>query len=163
MSAVKTAKTMTCQDCKTDCQHFGKHRNGLSRFRCPKCKRTYTEPHKRTLDTMYISQDRAGLALQLLLEGNSIRSTERITKLDRNTIMRVLVLAGDRCAALMNHKMQNIKAKHIQCDELWTFVSKKKKHVRAHDPAEFGDAWIFAAMDADTKLIPSFTVGKRTA
>ena len=57
---------------------------------------------KRVLDTMYVSQDRAVLALQLLLEGNSIRSTERITKLDRNTIMRLLVLAGERCQALMN-------------------------------------------------------------
>ena len=55
-------------------------------FRCPKCKRTYTEAHKRMLGTMYIPQDRAALAIQLLLEGNSIRSTERITKLDRNTI-----------------------------------------------------------------------------
>ena len=59
-------------------QHFGKHRNGLRRFRCPQCKRTYTESHRRTLDTMHISEDRAVLALQLLLEGNSIRSTERI-------------------------------------------------------------------------------------
>ena len=82
MNTAKTAQTMACMTCNVDCQRFGKHRNGLRRFRCPKCKRTYTEPHKRVLDTMYIPEDRAVLALQLLLEGNSIRSTERITKLD---------------------------------------------------------------------------------
>ena len=91
----QSEKTMTCETCKVDCQRFGKHRNGLRRFRCPQCKRTYTESHTRTLGMMYVSQDKAALAVQLLLEGNSIRSTERITKLDRNTIMRVLVLAGE--------------------------------------------------------------------
>ncbi len=84
MSTDKTETTMSCGTCNVSCQRFGKHRNGLRRFRCPQCKRTYTELHRRTLNTMYISEDRAVLALQLLLEGNSIRSTERITKLDRN-------------------------------------------------------------------------------
>ena len=84
-----------------NCQRFGKHRNGLRRFRCPICKKTYTESHRRVLDSMYIPQDKAVLALRLLLEGNSIRSTERITDLDRNTIMSLLVKAGDRCQTLM--------------------------------------------------------------
>ncbi len=63
-----------------DCQRFGKHRNGLRRFRCPGCKKTYTEAHRRVLETMYIPQEKAVMALRLLLEGNSIRSTERITE-----------------------------------------------------------------------------------
>src|SRR2546427_4927219 len=96
----KAARTMACRTCNVDCQRFGKHRNGLRRFRCPMCKRTYTEIHERTLGTMYIPQDRVVLAVQLLLEGNSIRSTERITCLDRNTIMSLLVRAGERCQAL---------------------------------------------------------------
>src|SRR5712692_11568598 len=110
----ETAQTLTCEACSVDCQRFGKHRNGLRRFRCPKCKRTYTEPHKRVLDTMYIPQDRAVLALQLLLEGNSIRSTERITKLDRNTLMSLLVRAGQRCHSLMNSRMNNLPLRHLQ-------------------------------------------------
>src|SRR6266849_1565319 len=114
MNTTKTAQTMACVTCSVDCQRFGMHRNGLRRFRCPKCKRTYTELHKRVLDTMYIPQDRAVLALQLLLEGNSIRSTERITKLDRNTIMSLLVLAGQRCRALMNSKMRNLRPRDLQ-------------------------------------------------
>jgi transposase-like protein/IS1 family transposase len=161
MNTTKTAQTMACMTCNVDCQRFGKHRNGLCRFRCPKCKRTYTEPHKRVLDTMYIPEDRAVLALQLLLEGNSIRSTERITKLDRNTIMSLLVLAGQRCQALMNSKMRGLSMKRIQIDEIWTYVQKKARHVRKGDSAEIGDQWVFVAIDADTKLIPSFHIGKR--
>jgi IS1 family transposase len=111
---------------------------------------------------MYIPQDRAALALQLLLEGNSIRSTERITRLDRNTIMRLLVLAGERCQTLMNTRMKKICSRYIQADEIWGFVQKKQKQVRVGDPAEFGDAWIFVALDEETKLIPCFEVGKRT-
>ncbi len=152
---------MACMTCNVDCQRFGKHRNGLCRFRCPKCKRTYTEPHKRVLDTMYIPEDRAVLALQLLLEGNSIRSTERITKLDRNTILSLLVLAGQRCQALMNSKMRGLSMKRIQIDEIWTYVQKKARHVRKGDSPEIGDQWVFVAIDADTKLIPSFHIGKR--
>src|SRR5690348_4079946 len=79
----------------------GKHRNGLSRFRCPACKRTFTEPHERVLGNMTTSEASIILALQLLVEGNSIRSTMRITGLDQNTIMKALVLAGEKCEKLM--------------------------------------------------------------
>ncbi len=153
---------MACMTCNVDCQRFGKHRNGLCRFRCPKCKRTYTEPHKRVLDTMYIPEDRAVLALQLLLEGNSIRSTERITKLDRNTIMSLLVIAGQRCQTLMNTRMKDLPLEYLQIDEIWTYVQKKNRHVRSGDSPEVGDQWVFVAIDAQTKLIPSFRIGKRS-
>ena len=81
-TAEKVAEAMTCVACDVKCQRFGKHRNGLRRFRCPACKKTYTEAHKPLLESTYISQDRIVLALRLLLEGNSIRSTERITDLN---------------------------------------------------------------------------------
>jgi transposase-like protein/IS1 family transposase len=157
----KSIQTMVCEACKADCQRFGKHRNGLRRFRCPVCKKTYTEPHRRTLDTMYIPQEKAVLALRLLLEGNSIRSTERITELDRNTIMTLLVKAGERCQSLMDSKLRNLRMEHIQVDEIWTFVQKKRRQVRKGDSPEIGDQWVFVAIDADTKLVPCFHVGKR--
>ncbi len=153
---------MACAECGRPCQRFGKHRNGLRRFRCAQCKRTYTEPHERTLGSMYVPAATTNLALQLLLEGNSIRSTERITQLDRNTIMRLLVLAGERCTALLDSRLRDIQPKRIQADELWTYVMKKDKHVRVDDPNEFGNQWIFVALDPDTKLVVSFVVGKRT-
>jgi transposase-like protein/IS1 family transposase len=161
VSQTKAEETMSCGTCNLVCQRFGKHRNGLRRFRCPQCKRTYTEAHKRTLDAMYISEDRAALAVQLLVEGNSIRSTERITKLDRNTIMRLLLLAGKKCEAILDAKMRGLRPKHLQIDEIWTFVQKKNRHVRRGDSPEIGDQWVFVAIDAESKLVPCFHVGKR--
>src|ERR1039458_9048600 len=117
MSETQSANGMSCETCKARCQRFGKHRNGLRRFRCPQCRKTYTEPHSRVLDTMYISQDRAVLALQLLLEGNSIRSTERITGMDRNTIMSLIVKAGERCKTLMISKICNLDVLDVEVDE----------------------------------------------
>jgi len=147
--------------CNVDCRKFGKHRNGLQRFRCPQCGKTYTEEHTRLLGAMTTPEDKALLAIQLLIEGTSIRSTERITQLHRDTIMRLLVLAGERCIGLMDARMRNLPCEHIQSDEIWTFVGKKQRKLRADDPQEFGDAWVFVALDADSKLIPTFAVGKR--
>ena len=161
VSEAKTLKTMACEACNVDCQRFGKHRNGLRRFRCPKCLKTYTEAHRRTLDTMYIPEEKAVLALRLLLEGNSLRSTQRITELDINTIMTLLVKAGERCQSLMDSKMRNLSVKRLQLDEIWTYVGKKRRNVRQGDSPEVGDQWVFVAIDADTKLIPGFHVGKR--
>src|ERR1022692_1057754 len=125
LNDTKPAKTLAFEGCDVDCQRFGKHRNGLQRFRCPQCKCTYTEPHQRTLGSMYIPAAKATLALQLLLEGNSI--------------MRLLVLSGERCAVLLDSRMRNVRAKYIQADEIWCYVAKKDKHVRVDDPEEFGN------------------------
>lgn len=153
---------MTCQDCNADCQRFGKHRNGLRRFRCPKCRRTFTESHERTLGTMYISQEKAVLALRLLLEGNSIRSTERITDLDRNTILSLLVKAGDRCNTLLTEKLVSLPVDDVEADEIWGFVGKKEGHKVDGDGAEVGDAYCFVAMERSTKLVLAYHLGKRT-
>jgi transposase-like protein len=92
-SVEKAVITMTCEACETTCQRFGAHRNGLRRFRCPSCKKTYTEAHSLTLGEMYVSEEKMLMAVKLLVEGNSIRSTMRITGVDGNTITKALVLA----------------------------------------------------------------------
>ncbi len=164
MNEKQSALTMICQSCKVDCQRFGKHRNGLRRFRCSQCKKTYTEAHSRVLDSMYIPQEKAVLALRLLLEGNSIRSTERITDLDRNTIMSLLVKAGDRCETLMVEKIVNLPVEDVEVDEIWGFVQKKEGHKlpsEKDDPT--GDAYCFVGIERSTKLILAYHLGKRTA
>ena len=163
MSAGQSELTMSCEACDLKCQRFGKHRNGLRRFRCPGCKRTYTEAHSRVLDTMYISQDKAVLALQLLLEGNSIRSTERITGLDRNTIMSLLVKAGERCKTLMISKIQNLRVFDVEADEIWGYVAKKEGHKSDDDGEGVGDAYCFIGLESNTKLVLAYHLGKRTA
>ena len=163
-TSVKTKPTMSCPECGGKCQRFGKHRNGLRRFRCPKCRKTYTEPHKRTLGTMYVPQDKALLAVQLLLEGNSIRSTERITGLDRNTIMKVLVLAGEKCNKVMGRLIVNVPVKDVQCDEIWGFIRKKEAHKTPEEAATdntIGDAYAFVAIERGSKLILNFALGRR--
>jgi IS1 family transposase len=141
---------------------FGKQRNGLRRFRCAQCGKTYTEGRTGLFGSMTVPEDKALLAIQLLLEGTSVRSAERITGLHRDTILRLLIVAGERCEKLMDSQMRNLRCQRIQGDELWSFCGKKQRNVREGDSEELGDAWIFIALDADSKLIPAFTIGKRT-
>lgn len=154
---------MTCGTCNVDCQRFGKHRNGLRRFRCPQCKRTYTEPHRKTLDAMYIPQDKAILATRLLLEGNSIRSTERITGIDRTTIARLLVLAGERCEKLLADTITRVRVRDVEADEMWGFVGMKEKakgNLYKNEDT-LGDAYTYVALERNSKLILAWHLGKR--
>ncbi len=155
--------TVTCQECNIECRKFGTHRNGLRRFRCPVCKRTYTEPHKRILDEMTIPEEKAILALRLLVEGTSIRTVERITELHRDTIIRALVRAGEKCEKLMGRLVVNIPVKDVQCDEIWAFVGKKEGHKlpMESDNNSIGDAYCFVAIERNTKLVLNFALGRR--
>jgi len=152
---------MTCSRCHVECKRHAKSRNGLLRFRCPLCRKTFTEEHERLFAPMIVPEEKALLAIQLLIEGSSIRTIERVTELHRDTILRLLVLAGERCIKLMDSQMKNLRCQHIQSDEIWTFVGKKQRSVKSDDPAELGDAWVFVSIDAESKLIPSYAVGKR--
>src|SRR5207248_10100646 len=122
---------------------------------------TYTEQHSRLFGAMTVPEDKALLAIQLLIEGTSVRTAERVTGLHRDSIIRLLVVAGQRCITLLDRRMRNLACDYIQSDEIWTFVGKKQRHVRADDPDELGDAWGFVAIDESTKLVPVFTIGKR--
>ena len=124
----KTVASMDCPSCHSFGKRFGKHRNGLQRYRCASCRKTYTEAHKRPLGAMTVPLEKATLALQLLIEGTSIRSTERITGLHRDTILRLLVLAGERCEKLLGRLLVNVPVKDVQCDEIWGYVFKKEGH-----------------------------------
>lgn len=101
--------------------------------------------------------------ISALAEGSSIRSIERITGVHRDTIMRLGVRVGKSCAGLLDSKMRNLSCRQLQFDELWGFIGKKERHVRPDDNAQLGDVWTFCAIDAETKLVPSFKVGKRDA
>jgi IS1 family transposase len=99
----------------------------------------------------------------MLVEGSSIRSIERVTRTHRDTIMRLLVRLGTQCARMHDRWMRNLTLEHIQIDELWTFVAKKQGRIPvSHDSSHIGDAWLFVGIDQETKLIPSYLLGKRT-
>ena len=154
---------MTCHNCQTSCKRFGKHRNGLQRFRCNQCRKTYTEDHQRPLDEMRLPVDRAVSVLQLLLEGMSVRSAERITGIHRDTILRLLVLAGERCQRLMQDKIRNLDVRDVEVDEIWGFVGKKEGHKWDSEAnnQEIGDAYCFVAMERNSKLVLTHYLGKR--
>jgi IS1 family transposase len=108
-----------------------------------------------------LSVEKKLAVLSALVEGNSIRSISRMTDVDRNTITSLLLRTGDYCADLLDGSMRNLRCQYVQCDEIWTFVGKKDKRIRKDDSPEMGSQWVFVAMDADTKLVPVYTVGKR--
>jgi IS1 family transposase len=109
-----------------------------------------------------LSDEKQEAAIGALVEGNSIRSTERMFGIHRDTIMRLAVRVGDACAKLLDEKMRKLSCKQLQLDELWCYVRKKQRHVRPEeDLRQVGDFWTFVAVDPDTKLVPSHLVGKR--
>lgn len=101
------------------------------------------------------------MAINAMCEGSSIRSVERMTGIHRDTIMRLGVRVGNACAEYLNETMRNLSCQRVQIDELWGFIGKKQAHVKKGDDASKGDVYTFIALDADTKLIPSYLVGKR--
>src|SRR5690348_4384795 len=120
---------MTCTKCGASCKRFGKHRNGLQRFRCRLCGATFTEEHEAAFRVEdYLNQARGIMAIQLLVEGCSIRTVERITGLHRDAIMRLLVAAGERCERLMDELIQDVPVRDVQADEIWSFIGKKEKN-----------------------------------
>ncbi|RJP71356.1 MAG: DDE domain-containing protein [Candidatus Abyssobacteria bacterium SURF_17] len=110
-----------------------------------------------------LSTDQRAQILKCLVDGNSIRATVRITGAAKNTVTKLLVDVGMACAEYQNEVLRNLPCKRIQCDEIWSFVYAKEKNVP--EPMKghfgFGDVWTFTAICADTKLVPSWLLGRR--
>ncbi|MEI8194890.1 MAG: IS1 family transposase [Phycisphaerae bacterium] len=100
-----------------------------------------------------------------LVEGNSIRSTVRMTGIAKNTILGLLVDLGSVCSVFQSKTMRGLKCKRLQLDEIWSFCGAKEKNVPDERRGQHGagDVWTWTAIDADTKLIPAWYVGKRCA
>lgn len=112
-----------------------------------------------------LSTERRAQILRCLVEGNSIRSTVRITGAAKNTVTKLLVDVGKACAEYQNGTFRNLLCKRLQIDEIWSFCYAKKKNVPKDLKGKFGygDVWTFTAICADTKLVPSWLVGSRNA
>jgi IS1 family transposase len=98
-------------------------------------------------------------AISMLCEGASIRAVERITGIQKKTIGRLALRVGQACKRIMDEKMRGLTCKQIEVDEIWGFIGAKRYN--AKKAGAYGDVWTFIALDADTKLIPSYVVGKR--
>ncbi len=103
--------------------------------------------------------------LSMLVEGSSMRSISRVADVSINTVSKLLAEAGEACIAHHDETVRAVKAKRVQCDEIWSFCYAKKKNVPTAKaaPEEAGDLWTWTALDADSKLIVSYWVGNRDA
>jgi transposase-like protein/IS1 family transposase len=158
---------MTCHNCSSICKKFGKFGpKRIQRYRCNQCKKTFSEEHEKAqgpLGNMRISLDKAEMCLRLLLEGNSVRSIQRIMGLHQKTILDLLVLAGERCETLLNERIKGIAVKDVEADEIWGFVGMKKftrLNKGVTDP-KIGDAYTFVGMERNTKLVLAWHLGHR--
>jgi IS1 family transposase len=113
--------------------------------------------------TNVLSFDRQVEVISALTEGVSIRATERLTRIHRDTIMRLGVRVGLGCADLHDVLMQNLRVPRIELDETWSFVGKKQKQVKPDDGTDKGDQYVFLALAGAAKAIISYRVGKRSA
>ena len=98
-----------------------------------------------------------------LVEGTSLRATERLTGVFRQAITNLLLSVGDGCRSLLDERMRDLHCDVLELDEVWTFVGCKEAHRDESDPPEYGDAYTWVALDARTKIVPCFRVEKRTA
>jgi IS1 family transposase len=99
-----------------------------------------------------------------LVEGNSIRATVRMTGVAKNTVAKLLLELGDACSEYLDKAMVNLPCQRVQCDEIWSFLAAKQANVTdklAERNPYAGDLWTWVAMDADTKLVCNYSVGKR--
>jgi transposase-like protein/IS1 family transposase len=161
---------MTCHNCSSLCKKFGKFGpQKIQRYRCNKCKRAFSEQHVKAprpqgaLGHMRISLDKAEMCLKLMLEGMSIRSIQRITGLHQETILDLLVIAGQKAERIMNEKIKSIPVKDVEADEIWGFV-KMKRNTRLHkgiDDPQVGDAFTFVGIERNTKLVLAWHLGDR--
>src|SRR5262245_47010825 len=136
---------MNCQTCNGPTKRFGKDRNGVQRFRCLSCKKTSLEPRDKPLGEMRLPLEEALSVIQHLVEGCSIRSTERITGVEKRTILSLLELVGERCEKLMLERIKGLSVKDVQADEIWGWVGMKQKtkHYKGLETDLLGDAYCF--------------------
>jgi len=110
-----------------------------------------------------LNRDKQAQVIAALVEGNSINATCRMTGVAKHTVLKLIASLGSACADYQDKVFRNLKCKRIQCDEIWQFCYAKQRNVPAEKQGHFGygDVWTWVAIDADTKLVPSFMVGNR--
>jgi transposase-like protein/IS1 family transposase len=164
---------MNCPTCQTESRKHGKDRKGSQRYYCASCSKSFIEPQDKPLDNLLLPLDKAVRCIQLLMEGCSLRSTERITGVALTTLLRLLVVGGEKCEKFLDDCIQNVPVKDVECDELWCFVQMKEKQLKAktakgeyqedHDRlSKLGDAYTFVGFERNTKLVLAWHLGRRT-
>lgn len=134
----------------------------MQRYRCRYCRATFSEPRPKPLGRHYTPFDKATKIIELLNEGMSVRAVSRVMDVTQGTILGLLLTAADNARRVHDRHVRGVRLNFVQCDELWTFVHTKQGHLAWDAPRAWGDAYIWLALDSETKLIISYHVGKRT-
>ena len=155
---------MTCHNCQVQAVKIGKDRKGNQRYLCRNCRKTFQEQQEKPLGGMYLPLEKAEMVLRLLVEGNSVRSIERITGVEKKTVLKLLVLAGEKCERLLDDKLRGVAVRDVQADEMWGFVGMKErtKKRKLRTETDLGDAYTFVAIERNTKLVLAWHLGRRT-
>ncbi|MCA1625234.1 MAG: IS1 family transposase [Acidobacteria bacterium] len=155
---------MNCPICNLFSKKNGKDRNGNQRFKCLACGKRFNEPKDKPLGGMYLSEEKALMCLNLLVEGTSIRATERITNVNRNTILSLLETVGKKCLWIQENLVKNVKVTDVQADKIWAFIGMKQKTANNNglgDNEKVGSAYVFTSIESNSKLIVAWHLGKR--
>ena len=150
---------MVCHRCQINAFKFGFHK-GFQRYRCRQCRKTFSDIPTRPLDLLRVEPEKAFQVVSLLCEGVGIRAAERLTGLNRRTVLNVLRVAGQKCKSLLDEKLRGLKVEQVQIDEIYSFVHCLQQNTTPDHPV-FGDQYTFLAMERNTKLILHWLVGKR--
>ena len=113
-----------------------------------------------------LSHERRQTILRILCEGMSIRSASRVTGAHKGTVERLIVQFGEACRNFLDETLRGLTLQHCEVDEIWTFVAKKQARLTTEERAtrhDIGDVYLWTVVDAQTKLIPTFLLGKRSA
>lgn len=155
---------MLCSTCNLILRKYGHNSKGIQRYRCINCKKIYLPPQNKLLDNMTLNKKKAFGCLHSLLEGMSIRSTERITGVHRDTILSLISIAGHRCDSLLIDKIHKLKVTEVQADEIWCFVQMKErtKKIKGIVSDTIGSVYTFIALESYTKLVLAWHLGVRS-
>ena len=161
--AVKKGKAkVTCHRCQIQAFKFGFNPQGLQRYRCKQCGKTFSDIPERPLDSLRIPTDKAVQIVNMLVEGVGVRATARLARVHRDTVLNVLEVVGRKCKRLMDTRVRNHPFEYVQVDELFSFVWCKEKNNADHRRSR-GDQYTFLGVDSKSKFIINAVIGKRDA
>jgi transposase-like protein len=155
---------MTCHACNLQCVKAGFYGpEKVQRYKCKSCGKRFSEAQDKPLGDVRLADEKVRMILHCLVEGNSVRGTARLCDVEKRTVLRILKLAGENCQRLMERKVRNVEVQDVQIDEAWTFVQKKerRKTLDERHRTDWGDQFVFIGMEANSKLVLAWHVGRR--
>ncbi len=153
---------VTCKRCHHDTAvKFGtRGKRRIQRFRCHSCKAVFSQSVPR-IGNHYTDPQTAARVLSMMLEGMSVRAISRLTGLHLQTILALMDTAAENARRIFDGTVRNVRPHFVQLDELWVMLGCHGKNVRPDSPAEWGDQWVWLALDSDSKMILSYHIGAR--